>query len=104
MSDKLKRLKQEMIIVYGSRCWLALEEYKKLTGHHIIPLRDCGPTEWCNIALLGNDSHVFFNEIELYYPNIARVLNGMFYDLNRTYKQATKEYEEEIKRVLKKVH
>lgn len=103
MSDKLKRLKQEMILVYGTRCWLSLLKENRLTGHHIIPIRDNGETEWENIALLSNDSHIYFNYIEKIAPNLAHELNGLFYELNRTYAPPTVDYEEEVRRVLRKV-
>ena len=103
MGDKLRRLKQEMILVYGNVCWLSLLEDNRLTGHHIIPKRDLGVTEWWNIALLSNDSHIYFNYLERIVPGIAHELNGLFYELNRTYAPPTIDYEEEVKRVLKKV-
>ena len=40
MSRKLIELKKEMIACYGTRCWLSLLKENRLTGHHIIPLRD----------------------------------------------------------------
>ena len=104
MSDKLKMLKKEMILCYGTRCWLSLLEDKRLTGHHIIPVRNNGKTVWENIALLSNDSHIFFNKIEREFPNAAKELNYLFYELNRTYKPPGEDYEEEVQRVLKKIY
>lgn len=104
MSKKLEELKKEMIQVYGTRCWLSLLKENRLTGHHIIPIRQKGKTEWENIALLSNDSHIYFNYIERIAPNLAHELNGLFYELNRTYAPPTVDYEEEVKRVLRRVN
>ena len=103
MSEKLKELKEEMIKVYGTRCWLSLLKENRLTAHHIVPVRDKGKTEWGNIALLSNDSHIYFNQIEKYAPNLAHELNGLFYELNKSYAPPTLDYEEEVRRVLKRV-
>lgn len=103
MSRKLIELKKEMIACYGTRCWLSLLKENRLTGHHIIPLRDKGETIWENIALLSNDSHIFFNYIEKIAPNVSKELNGLFIELNRTYAPPTVDYEEEVKMVLKRV-
>lgn len=104
MSKKLEELKKEMIQVYGTRCWLSLLKENRLTGHHIVPIRNKGKTEWENIALLSNDSHIYFNYIERIAPNLAYELNGLFYELNRTYAPPTVDYEEEVKRVLRRVN
>ena len=103
MSNKLRELKKEMILVYGTRCWLSLLKDNRLTGHHIIPVRDNGKTEWENIALLSNNSHIYFNQIERIAPDIAHELNILFYELNRTFAPPTLDYEEEVRRVLKRV-
>lgn len=103
MSKKLAELKKEMILVYGTRCWLSLLKEKRLTGHHIIPVRNNGLTVWDNIALLSNDSHIYFNYIERIAPNVAHELNGLFYELNKTYAPPTLDYEEEVQRILKKI-
>ena len=103
MSQELKHLKEEMILVYGTRCWLSLLKENRLTGHHIIPIRQKGKTEWENIALLSNDSHIYFNYIERIAPCVAHELNGLFCELNKTYAPPTVDYEEEVKLVLRKV-
>ena len=103
VSSKLKRLKQEMILVYGTRCWISSLEDNRLTGHHIIPVRDNGHTEWENIALLSAISHNYFNYIERINPKVAKELNDLFYELNRTYAPPTIEYFDEVEYVLKKV-
>ena len=100
MSEKLKMIKQEMVLCYGARCWITLEREKRLTGHHIIPLRENGLTIWENIALLSNDSHIMFNQLENYIPYIAKQLNGMFNELNRTYAPPTLDYQEEVNKIL----
>jgi hypothetical protein len=103
MSDKLKELKKEMILCYGTKCWLSLVENKRLTGHHIIPVRSNGLTVWNNIALLTCDSHEYFNYVERIMPRAARELNELFYELNKTYAPPTQEYEKDIIYVLNKI-
>lgn len=104
MSKEILRLKKEMILVYGTRCWLSLLKENRLTAHHIIPVRDGGKTEWNNIALLSNDSHIYFNQIEKYAPNVAHELNCLFFELNKTYAPPTLDYEEEVRHILKKIN
>ncbi|MBQ4263126.1 MAG: HNH endonuclease [Bacilli bacterium] len=104
MSKKLEELKKEMIQVYGTRCWITLNKVNRLTAHHIIPVRDKGETRWENIALLSNDSHIYLNYIERIAPCVAYDLNCLFYELNRTYAPPTVDYEEEVKRVLRRVN
>ena len=107
MSNSIARLKQEMIEVYGLKCWL--DEFwipnKKniLTYHHILEKRNGGLVEWENGALLSLYKHEYLNYLDLYYKNIYKELNALFYDLNRTYAPPTDEYYDEVKRVLKKV-
>lgn len=103
MSNKLKELKQEMIAVYGLKCWLCGIEDKRLTGHHILPLREFGPTTWENIALLSRKQHDLFNMIELSNPKMAKKLNGLFKELNMTMAPPDDGYFEEVNHVLKKV-
>lgn len=103
MSDRLKELKKEMILVYGLKCWLCGLEDKRLTGHHIIPVRDHGKTTWDNIALLSRKQHDLFNMIERDSPKIAKDLNGLFKELNMTMAPPDDEYFEEVNHVLKKV-
>ena len=103
MSDKIKQLKKEMIICYGLKCWLCGIEDKKLTAHHIIPVRERGETIWENIALLNRKQHDLFNCIENINPNIAKELNWLFYELNRTYAPPTTDYYDEVDKILRKV-
>ncbi len=103
MSDRLKELKKEMILVYGLKCWLCGLEDKRLTGHHIVPVRDHGKTTWDNIALLSRKQHDLFNMIELYNPKIAKDLNGLFKELNMTMAPPQDDYYEEVHKVLRKV-
>ena len=100
---KLSELKKEMIIIYGNKCWISLLEDERLTGHHIIPVRHKGLTEWQNIALLSNESHRYFNYIEKIDPKSAKELNNLFLDLNATYAPPTLEYEKEVNYVLSRV-
>lgn len=103
MSDRLKELKKEMILVYGLKCWLCGIEDKRLTGHHIVPVRAHGKTAWDNIALLSRKQHDLFNMIERDNPKTAKELNGLFKELNMTMKPPENDYYEEVNHVLRKV-
>lgn len=103
MSDKVKRLKEEMILCYGLKCWLCGIEDKRLTAHHIIPVRESGKTIWENIALLNRKQHDLFNAIENKNPRIAKELNWLFYELNCTYAPPTDDYYIEVNHILRKV-
>lgn len=96
MSDYIKRLREEMIQVYGMNCWLDEEWIWKrnnlLTLHHIRELRNGGKTCWNNSALLSRTSHIYLN-----------YLDGAFKDLNITHKPPTDDYYEEINGILRKV-
>lgn len=104
MSDKIKRLKEEMIIIYGGRCWINKWYFgNKLTYHHILERRNGGKAVWDNGALLLRASHDYLNYLDNNYHKLYNELNGLFYDLNRTFAPPTEEYYEEVERVLKKV-
>lgn len=106
MGDKLRRLKEEMILVYGLKCWMnelwVPSKKDILTFHHILERRNGGRDLWENGALLGLSSHQYLNYLDYYYPKIYKELNGLFYDLNKTYKPPTKEYYDEINLILRK--
>lgn len=74
-----------------------------LTFHHIIEVRNGGKLVWENGALLSNASHQYLNYLDHYYPYFYKELNGMFYDLNRTYLPPTPEYYDEVKRLIRKI-
>lgn len=107
MSDKIKRLKEEMIVVYKEACWInelwIPSKKDKITAHHIIPVRNKGLSVWENIALLSRRSHDYFNYIERINPRVAKELNDLFYELNRTYAPPTEQYYDEVEYVLKKI-
>lgn len=107
MGDKLKRLKDEMILIYGFNCWLnelwIPNKKDIITYHHIVERRNGGKATLENGALLARSSHDYLNYLDIDYHKIYKELNGLFYDLNRTYKPPTKEYYEEVHNTLKKV-
>lgn len=74
-----------------------------LTFHHIIEVRNGGKLVWENGALLSNSSHQYLNYLDHYFPDTYKELNGMFYDLNRTYLPPTPEYYDEVKRLIRKI-
>ena len=100
MSNKLKELKKQMILVYGLKCWISGIEDLKLTGHHIVPVRDNGKTVWNNIALLSRKQHDLFNFIENKDFIIAKKLNELFYELNLSMSPPNNEYYKEIECLL----
>lgn len=107
MSDKLKRLKEEMILIYGLRCWLnelwIPNKKDIITYHHILEKRNGGKAILENGALLARSSHDYLNYLDTDYHKIYNELNELFYYLNRTYKPPTEEYYDEVHKVLKKV-
>ena len=107
MSDKLRKLKEEMIQVYGFHCWMneLWIPYKKeiLTFHHILEKRNGGKEIWENGALLSSTSHQYLNHLDYHYNKIYKELNGLFHELNRTYAPPTDDYYEEVNYVLTKV-
>lgn len=106
MSDKLRRLKEEMILVYGLNCWMnelwVPNKKNILTYHHILEKRHGGKATWENGALLSARSHQYLNYLDNQYHKIYNELNGLFKELNRTYKPPTEDYYEEIQHILKK--
>lgn len=107
MSDYIKRLRLEMIEVYGKNCWLdenwVWQRNNLLTLHHIHELRNGGKTCWVNSALLSRTSHIYLNYLDREYYNIYKELNGAFKELNITHKPPTPEYYEEINHILRRV-
>lgn len=103
---KVSKLKQEMIEVYGNHCWmneLWIPRRKNiLTFHHIIEKRNGGKAIWENGALISLHSHEYLNYLDEEYNKIYRELNGLFYELNRTYAPPTEDYYEEVKMVLRR--
>lgn len=102
MSKAILELKKEMIVCYGLQCWMCGIEDKRLTAHHIKPVRNGGKAVWSNIALLNRKQHDLFNYIERVEPLTAKKLNGMFIELNRTYEPPKKEYFKEVDYILTK--
>ena len=107
MSDYIKRLRQEMIQVYGMNCWLdenwVWARNNILTLHHIKELRNNGKTCWNNSALLSRKSHIYLNYLDREYYKIYKELNGAFKELNKTYAPPVKSYYEEINHILRRV-
>lgn len=106
-SKDVRRLKEEMISVYGNYCWLndmwVPKKKDIMTFHHIIEKRNGGKAIWENGALLGCSSHNYLNMLDYNYHNIYEELNGLFHELNKTYAPPTESYYDEVQRVLRKV-
>ena len=104
MGDKTRKLKEEMILVYGLKCWInelwIPTKKDVITFHHILERRNGGKAEWDNGALISHFAHQYLNYLDNEQHKLYKELNGMFYDLNRTYKPPTPEYYEEVNRVL----
>ena len=107
MSERVKRIKEEMIQIYGEYCWLnglwLPNNYNKLTYHHILEKRNGGKVTIENGALLGRNEHDYLNFLDNYYHKLYNDLNDLFRELNRTYAPPTQEHYEEINYVLRKV-
>lgn len=103
---KIDKLKQEMIQVYGNKCWmneLWIPNKKNiLTFHHILEKRNGGKAIWENGALLSLYCHEYLNYLDMEYNKIYRELNGLFYELNRTYQPPTEDYYKEVKLILRR--
>ena len=106
VSDYIKRLRLEMIKVYGKNCWMdenwVWQRNNLLTLHHIHELRNGGKTCWVNSALLSRKSHIYLNYLDREYYKIYKELNGAFRELNKTYAPPTQEYYGEINEILRK--
>lgn len=74
---KNKFVKDQLIALYGYKCWLLGEVSKrnKLTLHHIKPVRENGATTIDNGALLTREMHDRFNILEQMYPELANEIN-----------------------------
>ena len=107
MSDKLRKLKEEMILVYGLNCWMnelwVPSKKDILTFHHILEKRNGGKAIFENGALLSRSSHDYLNYLDAVYHKLYNELNGLFLELNRTYKPPTNDYYEEVNHILVKV-
>ena len=107
MSDKLRRLKEEMILVYGLNCWmneLWIPNKKDiLTFHHILEKRNGGKEVWENGALLSRTSHDYLNYLDMKYHKLYKELNGLFQELNRSYAPPTEQYYDEVAFTLRKI-
>lgn len=107
MSDKTKRIKDEMIQIYGEYCWLNSlwlpNKYNKLTYHHILERRNGGKVTLDNGALLGRSEHDYLNYLDNYYHKLYNELNELFYELNRTYAPPTETHYNDVSYVLKKI-
>lgn len=54
-----KKIKEILFEKYGTYCWLCQKYFDKkhLTGHHVIPFRECRCTEINNIFLVCECCH-----------------------------------------------
>lgn len=105
MSEKIRQLKKEMIQVYGNECWMNYLVTKRnfISAHHIQELRNCGKTEWGNIALITTNAHQYLNYLDREEHKIYRELNGLFKELNLTYLPPAEDYFEELDHILRRV-
>ena len=105
-SKDVRRLKEEMISVYGNYCWLndmwVPKKKDIMTFHHIIEKRNGGKAIWENGALLGSSSHSFLNYLDYKDHKTYNELNWLFFELNKTYAPPTEDYYDEVKFVLSK--
>lgn len=74
-----------------------------LTRHHIIKREKGGKDVISNYALLTDNSHQLIHYLEIKDHNSYINLNELFLELNRSNMPPTSEYEDEVKRIIKKV-
>lgn len=98
---------KEMIEIYKPKGidWMAYKLQRKnpYTFHHIIEKRNGGKRRVNNGAILTLNAHEYLNYLDNEYHRIYKELNGLFWELNRTYKPPQEDYYEEVGAVLKKV-
>lgn len=98
---------REMIEIYKPKGidWMAYKLQRKnpYTFHHIIEKRNGGKRRVNNGAILTLNAHEYLNYLDCRYERIYKELNGLFWELNRTYKPPQEDYYEEVGAVLKKV-
>ena len=96
-----------MMIIFNTNKvdWMGdeIKSLSDLTCHHIVKKEDGGESDISNYALLTISSHRLLHYLEDNYHNSYVYLNNKFLELNRSLKEPTIEFFEEIKRVLKKV-
>lgn len=106
MSDYKQRIKQELIEVYGNKCFmneLWIPNKKNiLTFHHILEDRYGGKYVFENGALVSHERHVYLNYLDRKYHKVYKEINGAFEDLKKTYAPPTEEYYKEIKMILRR--
>ena len=88
MSDKVRKLKEEMIQVYGLKCWineLWIPNKKNiLTYHHILEARNGGKATIENGSILRQDtSHDYLHKIELTDREIFELITDRMIEMNR---------------------
>ena len=73
-------VKHSIFILHNYLCFLGGQPTKKnpLTAHHIVPVRENGPTIVSNLAPLCRTQHDAFNIIERQDKKVAIFLNDSF--------------------------
>lgn len=77
-----------------------LEKKNPYTYHHIKEVRNGGKRTIQNGAILTKQAHEYLNYIDREYHKIYKELNGLFLELNRTYKPPEEDYFQEVNHVL----
>ena len=74
-----------------------------LTRHHIIKKQYNGEDSISNYALLTTYSHHLIHYFEIQYNKEYNMLNDLFIELNKSKKEPTKEYYENVLLIIKRI-
>lgn len=100
---RVQMVKDAMLEIYGDYCWMGYTVCRKnqYTYHHMRERRNGGKVTIDNGAILSHAAHNDLNTMEQVKPYYYKELNDLFYALNRTQAPPTKEYFEEVKKLLR---
>lgn len=87
MSVKNRSVLYEVMYINGNFCWLngKMTRGNPMTAHHITPVRFGGKATIKNIAPLTDQRHKWFNQVEIYYPDLAEEVNDYFREYHGQY-------------------
>ena len=80
-----------------------IKSVSDLTRHHIVKKQYNGEDSIDNYAILTTYSHHLIHFLEINYNKEYNYLNSLFLELNKSRKPPTKEYYENVLKVIKRV-
>ena len=103
MNDDIK----EMISIYNTFDfdWMGekINSLSDLTRHHIVKKQKNGMDDISNYALLTTSSHQLIHYLEVNYNKEYNHINSMLLELNKSRTPPSKEYYDNMMKVIKKV-